>query len=55
VVVFLSDLEGRFTMPDGTTEDRKVKAGAVAWSDAMAHNPENLSSKPLEVLHIDIK
>jgi len=55
VVVFLSDLDVRFTMPDGTTEDRKVAAGTAAWSDAMAHNPENIGNKPLEVIHIDIK
>ncbi len=55
VVVFLSDLDGQFTMPDGTIQATKAKAGTVAWSDAMAHNPENLGNKPLEVLHIDIK
>ena len=55
VVVFLSDLDGQFTMPDGTTQPAKATAGTVAWSDAMAHNPENLSNKPLQVLHIDIK
>ena len=55
VVVFLSDLDGQFTMPDGTVQPAQAKAGTVAWSDAMAHNPENLGSKPLQVLHIDIK
>ncbi len=35
VVVFLSDLDGQFTMPDGTTQKTNAKAGTVAWSDAM--------------------
>jgi uncharacterized protein (TIGR02246 family) len=55
VVVFLNDLQGRFTMPDGTTEDRQTKAGTVGWTDATTHNPENLSDKPLEVIQVELK
>lgn len=55
VVVFLNDIQSRFTMPDGTTDDRQVKAGTVAWTDATVHNPENLGDKPFEVIHIDLK
>lgn len=55
VVVFLNDLSGRFTMPDGTTEDRQVKAGTVGWSDATTHQPENLGDKPFQVIQVELK
>lgn len=55
VVVFLNDLQGMFTMPDGTTQDMQMKAGTVAWTDATTHNPENLGDKPFEVIQVELK
>ena len=55
VVVFLNDLQGRFTMPDGTTQDMQTKAGTVSWTDATTHNPENLGDKPFEVIQVELK
>lgn len=55
VVVFLDDLEARFTMPDGETVDQKVAAGTVAWAEAQTHQPENLSETPFEVIQIEMK
>lgn len=55
VVVFLDDLAGRFTMPDGETTDQEVKAGTVAWVDAQSHQPENLGEAPFEVIQIEMK
>lgn len=33
-VVFLSDIKGRFTLPDGSTQDLQVKAGTYTVTDA---------------------
>ncbi len=55
VVVFMNDLHGRFTMPDGTTQDNDVKGGTVGWSEAETHQPENLGDKPFEVIQIEMK
>ena|SRR6266851_1911624 len=55
VAVFLNDCETRFTYPDGKTENIKAKAGQVVYFDAFAHDPENLSDKPFEVIGIELK
>jgi ketosteroid isomerase-like protein len=55
VVVFLDDLEGRFTMPDGQATDHAVEAGTVAWTDAQSHQPENLGDAAFEVIQIELK
>ncbi len=53
--VFLTDGQVRFTYPDGKTEDVTTKAGQVMHFDAVEHDPENLSSKPFEVIGIELK
>src|SRR3977135_2627645 len=40
VVVFLTDAKGRFTFPDGKSEDFNGKIGDVIWNDAKVHLPE---------------
>jgi ketosteroid isomerase-like protein/quercetin dioxygenase-like cupin family protein len=55
VVVFLADLEGRFTMPDGETTDQEMEAGTVAWVEAQTHQPENLGEAPFELIQIEMK
>ncbi len=55
VVVFLSDGHVKFTMPGGKTQDAQVKAGAVQWSDAVTHLPENLGDKGFEVIQVELK
>jgi uncharacterized protein (TIGR02246 family) len=55
VAIFMNDLRGQFTMPDGTTQKMEVKAGTVNWTDATTHNPENLGDKPFEVIQIELK
>lgn len=55
VAVFLNDLHGRFTMPGGETADIEVTAGTVNWSEAGAHQPENLGDTPFEVIQIELK
>ena len=55
VVVFLNDMHGRFVMPGGETVEHAVQAGTVQWAEAEAHQPQNLSEEPLEVIQIELK
>lgn len=55
VLVFLTDQHVRFHFPDGSSEEIRKEAGEVLWMDAVTHQPENLSDKPLEVLYIETR
>ncbi|NNG27208.1 MAG: cupin domain-containing protein [Ignavibacteriaceae bacterium] len=55
VAVFLTNGTTKFTLPDGTTQDIKVEAGQVIWTDESIHNPENTGDKPFEVIQIEMK
>src|SRR5437773_3492672 len=55
VAVFLTAAQGRFTYPDGKTEDFDVKAGQVMYMDAVVHNPENVTNTPFEVIAVELK
>lgn len=55
VVVFMTDLDAKFTLPDGTSETRNVEAGTVVWTHGGTHQPENVGSEPLEVIQIEMK
>ncbi len=55
VIVFVSDCDGTFTFPDGSSEAIQAKAGDVAWSDATEHLPQNNASSPLEVVLVELK
>lgn len=55
VVVFLNDVHGRFTMPDGSTRELQTKAGSVSWTDGETHAPENLGNKPFQVIQVELK
>jgi len=55
VVVFLDDMHGSFTMPDGATQEMQAKARTVGWTDGETHAPENLGDKPFEVIQIELK
>ena len=55
VVVFLTDAKGRFTDPDGKTEDLLVKGGQVMYTGPTEHLPENTGEQPFEVLQIELK
>jgi beta-alanine degradation protein BauB len=46
VAVFLTENRGRFTFPDGRTEERSWKAGESMVLPAEDHLPENLTDKP---------
>lgn len=55
VVVFLSDGKGKFTFPDGKTQEMNFEAGKVIWTDAATHQPENTGDEPFEVIQIELK
>src|SRR5450755_1409897 len=55
VAVFLTDLKGKFTMPDGKTQDVVSKAGAVQWEEATIHQPENTGDKGFELIQVELK
>lgn len=55
VAVFLSDAKGKFTFPDGKTEDFNAKAGDAIWNEAKAHLPENTGDKAFDVVVVELK
>jgi len=55
VAVFLTENRGRFTFPDGRTEERSWKAGESMLMPAEEHLRENLSDNPLEVVLIELE
>jgi len=55
IAVFLTNTHGKFTYPDGRSEDIKVKAGTVQHMDADTHLPESKSKTPFEVVIVELK
>lgn len=55
VAVFFTDQMGKFTFPDGKTEERQGKAGDSLWTAASKHLPENTSAKPLVLILVELK
>ena len=55
VAIFLTDLNGKFTFPNGTTEERNSKAGDVIWTPATVHQPENVGTAPMEIILVELK
>ena len=53
--VFLADLQGKFTLPDGKTLDITQKAGTTMWTPAGNHLPENTGNKPFELILVELK
>ena len=55
VGVFLTDMKGRFTLPDGRPEEAEAKTGEAVWADGGQHLPENLTDEPLELVLVELK
>lgn len=55
VAIFMTDLNGKFTFPGGTTQDITRKAGDVMWTPAVTHQPENTGAQPMEVILVELK
>lgn len=55
VAIFVTDTNGKFTFPDGTTQDAIRQAGDVLWTPAVTHMPENAGSQAFEVILVELK
>jgi quercetin dioxygenase-like cupin family protein len=55
VAVFLTDAKGRFTFPDGKSQDFNGKAGDVVFDTAKVHLPENTGDKAFDVVVVELK
>lgn len=55
VLVYLTDVKGKSTLPDGTTRDESGAAGTVQWSDKTTHLPESTGDQPFELIYVEIK
>ena len=55
VAVFLTDGKGKFTMPDGKTQDVPIKAGTTQWDGGGKHLPENTGDSAFELVVVELK
>jgi quercetin dioxygenase-like cupin family protein len=55
VAIFVTDVNGKFTFPDGKTEATTRKAGEALWTPATTHLPENTGDQPFEVIVVELK
>jgi quercetin dioxygenase-like cupin family protein len=55
VSVFLSAGTGKFTFPDGKTQDFAAKLGDVQYNAATTHLPENTGDQAFDVIVIELK
>ncbi len=55
VAVFLSAGNGKFTFPDGKTQDFSSKSGDVQYNAATTHLPENTGDQAFDVIVIELK
>lgn len=55
VAIFLTDVDGKFTFPDGTTQDNKSTPGTTLWTPAGKHLPENMGDQPFQLILVEMK
>jgi quercetin dioxygenase-like cupin family protein len=55
IAIFVTDANGKFTFPNGKTQDMTSKAGETRWTPAGRHLPENTSDQPFEVILVELK
>ena len=55
VATFLVDAKSVFHLPDGSTVPNDNKKGAVLWTPAGKHLPENTGDKPFELILVELK
>lgn len=53
--IFLTPAKGRFTFPDGSTEEFDIDAGLVMRMPGTTHEPENTGSQPFELILVEDK
>jgi quercetin dioxygenase-like cupin family protein len=55
VAVFLTDFNGKFTLPDGKSNEMTGKAGQAVWTPSGKHLPENTGANPFELILVELK
>jgi quercetin dioxygenase-like cupin family protein len=55
VAVFLTEVHGKFTYPNGKSEEVQAKAGEPRWGKAGKHLPENTSDNAFELILVELK
>lgn len=55
VAVFLSSGSGRFTFPDGKTQDFSFKSGDSQYFPATTHLPENTADQAFDLILVELK
>ncbi len=55
VAVFLTDGKSKFTTPDGKTTENSVTAGQTIWTPGGKHLPEDVGTKPFELILVELK
>lgn len=55
VAIFLTDGKVKFTTPDGKTTEAPAKAGQTMYTPAQTHLPENVGTKPFELILVELK
>jgi quercetin dioxygenase-like cupin family protein len=55
VAVFLTDLTGQFSYPDGKKETLTGKAGQAQFEPAVTHLPENTTDKGFDLIVVELK
>lgn len=55
IAIFVTDVNGKFTFPNGKTQDMTSKAGEARWTPAGRHLPENTTDQPFEVILVELK
>jgi len=55
VAVFLTDVKGQFSYPDGKTESFAGKAGDAQYAAATTHLPENTGDNGMDVIVVELK
>jgi quercetin dioxygenase-like cupin family protein len=55
VAVYMTDVDGQFTLPDGSVENASAPAGSAFFGPAGAHQPRNLGDSEFEVVEVEFK
>jgi len=55
VAIFLTDVQGMFTLPDGKKQEVTPKAGSVQYDPGGKHLPENTGDKGFELVLVELK
>ncbi len=55
IVYSLTGGKAKYTLPDGKTEEREMKAGTAVWSDGVTHGTENTGTTETQALVVELK